>query len=84
MSIVAYESDPVSGLDGQANAEVWETISADNGGGGGFDSHNILRYAKLANSPAGTPQRGNHLGLFFGTKKDSIITDYQGIEMRLT
>jgi len=76
VSVIAYESDPVSSFDGRANPETWETITAGNGGGGGFGSHNALKYAHLADSSAGSPQKPNNLGLFLGLDEESDISDY--------
>ena len=76
VSVIAYESDPVSGLDGQSNPASWETITADNGGGGGIRSHELIRYAHLTNLAAGLPQKDNNLGLFLGVNGDRTISDY--------
>ena len=80
VSVIAYESDPVSSFDGRANPAMWETITAGNGGGGGFGSHNALKYAHLADSPAGSPQKRNNLDLFLGLDEESDICDYYAIK----
>jgi hypothetical protein len=80
VSVIAYESDPVSSFDGRANPDIWETITADNGGGGGFGSHNALKYAHLADSSAGSPRKPNNLDLFLGLDKESDISDYYAVK----
>ena len=80
VSVIAYEADPVGSFDGRANPDAWETITANNGGGNGFGSHDVLRYAKLADSPMGAPQRKNNLSLFLGLSADSVISDYYAIK----
>ncbi|TFD58132.1 hypothetical protein E3T39_12560 [Cryobacterium suzukii] len=80
IGVIAYESDPVSALDGQSNPESWETITADNGGGGGIASHDIFRYAHLADSTAGTRQNDDKIDQFLGVREDRIISDYFAIK----
>ncbi|SEN55757.1 hypothetical protein SAMN05216281_109120 [Cryobacterium luteum] len=80
ISVIASEADPVSGADGTQNPERWETLTADNGGGGGLGSHDVLRYALLAESAAGTPQEQNKLDDFLGVRDDRVISDYYAVK----
>ena len=76
--VLSYEStaDPVPRLDGTDNPATsnWQTVHADDGGGGLVGSHNDLLYAKMAaGNPPDASQQAS-LNQFFGD--NGQVTDY--------